>query len=503
MGAAVVGFLKTAVLAVLLCAGGGLAARAEPVRITFVQANDISDIGGTADRGGYARLATIINSERAAGHALFVHVGDTFSPSLLSSFDKGAHIVDILNQLQVDVFTPGNHEFDFGAAAFRDRLAEADFPVLSSNVFEADGLAPTRMVQDIWMEIEGIRIAFYGLTTDETPVISSPGTITFANPLATAVAKAAELRAAGADLVVALAHTPLNTDLALFRNNVADLILSGHDEHLMTYYNGTVALTESSAQAGWVVVTTLNVEKTLPGDGPGSLNWWPEFRIIDTADIEPDPAIAAMIADYTAQLDTELGVPVGRIAFPLDSRRATVMGAESSMGNLVADAMRAAVEADVAIVNGGSIRGDRLYPAGTELTRRDILTELPFDNRTLKLEVTGAQLLAALENGFSEIQLGAGRFPQISGIYVEVNTRAAVGNRVTAVRIGGRALVQTATYTLATNDFIAGGGDGYTILRNAPRLIDLSASQLATSQVIGFIENGVGMIPGPPRMVLR
>src|SRR5690606_16516959 len=122
------------------------------------------------------------------------------------------------NQIGIDVFTPGNAEFDFGPDVFRERIAEANFPVLSSNVLEADGTVPANMVQDHWLEIDGIRIAFYGLTTEATPVISSPGAdFTFAATVTTAVAKAAELRAAGADFVVALAHTPMAIDLTLFR----------------------------------------------------------------------------------------------------------------------------------------------------------------------------------------------------------------------------------------------------------------------------------------------
>src|SRR5690606_4067632 len=102
---------------VILLALAGTASAA-PVTISFVLTGDISEMEGTGERGGFARLATIVNQERAAGHAYFIHAGDTFSPSLLAGFDRGEHIIDLLNQMRVDVFVPGNHEFDFGPDIF-------------------------------------------------------------------------------------------------------------------------------------------------------------------------------------------------------------------------------------------------------------------------------------------------------------------------------------------------------------------------------------------------
>ena len=126
--------------------------------------------------------------------------------------------------------------------------------------------------------------------------------------------------------------------------------------------------------------------------------------------------------------------------------------------------MRAAVDADVAITNGGGIRADREYAAGTKLTRGDILAELPFGNKTVKLELTGAQLREALENGFSQVEEGTGRFPQVSGLAVEVDLSKPAGERVKSVDGRRRPLDDAKTYTLATNDFMARGGDGYSVL---------------------------------------
>ena len=174
------------------------------------------------------------------------------------------------------------------------------------------------------------------------------------------------------------------------------------------------------------------------------------------------------------------------------------------MGNLIADAMRAAVGADVAITNGGGIRADKQYPAGQRLTRRDILSELPFGNTTVLLEVTGEQIKAALENGVSQVRELGGRFPQVSGIVAEVELKEPVGSRVKSVRIDGRPLDPAKTYRLATNDFMGRGGDGYRAFVGAKNLIDASASQLMASQVIDHVAKAGTIAPKVEgRVVLR
>ena len=242
----------------------GTALAQEAVTIRFVQTNDIDRMSPEKGRGGFAKLATVIKEEKAKGNAFFVHAGDTISPSLLSGFDKGAHVIDILNRMGVDAMAPGNHEFDLGDAAFRARMAEAKFDVLATNIVDGNGL-PANTKPDKMVEVQGIKVAFFGLTTEETPIASSPGTIKFSSTIDTARAKAKELREKGADIVVAVAHTPLEVDMIVARSAGVDLIIGGHDEHLLAFYDGKVALTESESQANYVVITELAVTKAHEG----------------------------------------------------------------------------------------------------------------------------------------------------------------------------------------------------------------------------------------------
>ena len=203
--------------------------------------------------------------------------------------------------------------------------------------------------------------------------------------------------------------------------------------------------------------------------------------------VEPDADMLARVKAYEAQLSTELDRQIAVLDRPLDTRETSVRSGETAFGNMLADCLRAATGADIALVNGGGIRGDRLYEAGTKLTRRDIFTELPFGNRTILTQVYGQNLRLALENGFSALGKTAGRFPQISGMFVVATQSQPVGSRVKSVTIQGVPLDDSRIYTLATIDYLAKGGDGYTSLAKANASADMG-DHLLVNDLITYIE---------------
>lgn len=479
------GFLSASLLGLLLAAP----AAAEPVTLKLLHVNDLDRIEESGERGGLARLMTLVNRERAAGgEVLFTHGGDSISPSLLSGFDKGAHIIDLFNEAELDLMVLGNHEFDFGAAVTRQRVAEARFPILSANaVDDASGAALEGTLATWTHEAGPYSVGFIGLTTPETPEISSAEGVSFQPLVETARRLSDKLREQGADLVVALAHTGIAEDLELVNGDSGiDILLSGHDHLEITYYNGQRAFVEAGSQGEKLMVVEV-VMDTVEGRGGPEFVWEPQFRILSTAGVEPDAAMAGKVQGYLDQLSKELDIALGKSSVPLTSERAKVRGEETALGNLIADAMRQGVQADVALTNGGGIRGDKTYPAGVTLTRRDIQTELPFGNRTVKLKVTGAQLLEALEHGVSNVEEGAGRFPSTSGIAMTWSRNALPGERVKSVSVNGKPLDPMASYTVATNDFLAKGGDGYAIFTEAETLIDAAAAKYMASMVMDFV----------------
>jgi 5'-nucleotidase/UDP-sugar diphosphatase len=462
------------------------------VNLTLVVFSDIYEMSERDGRGGFARIAGGLKAERAKGKNVIVaHAGDTLSPSLTSSVDKGAHIVELLNRLGIDVFTPGNHEFDFGEAVFRQRMGEAKFALLAANLRDASGRALPGFADSKIIDVEGVKVGIFGLTDDEAARRSSPGTLKLMPAIETARREAQALRDAGADLVVVVTHSEWQDDLRLAKLGPIDIVLSGHDHNLLVAYDGRAVVGET--QADGVNLVAIDVEMRIADDGVK--RWTPRFRVIDTADVAPDPTISASVAQYQAAVDKALDVDIGVTRTPLDSRKASVRGQETAIGDFFADAMRAAAGADVAIINGGGIRGNRNYAAGTKLTRKDIARELPFNNQLVTLELTGAELRAALENAVWLIDRDAGRFAQISGARIVVRRDAVPGSRLVSIKIGGKPLVDAKLYKVATIDFLARGKDGYVALMRGKPLVSDLEGPLLTNVIIDAIEKAGSIAP--------
>jgi 2',3'-cyclic-nucleotide 2'-phosphodiesterase (5'-nucleotidase family) len=485
-------------LTLLLAVGAGTFARHAraadaTVRVSFVLVNDFYRIdSGVETRGGFARLAAAVGSERARAEAerrrvFFVHAGDTLSPSLMSSVDSGAHMIALFNDLGLDAFVPGNHEFDFGKDVYLQRASEARFPILAANLRDPAGTPLPRHQDRILVAVDGLKIALIGSTYDRTPQASNPGDLVFADTRSTIRQNAEAARVAGADLVVAIVHADKETGAALMNGHVVDLVLSGHNHDLHIDFDGRTALMESQADAHYLNVVDLDVAVTASAKGR-RIAWWPSFRPVDTAKVAPDPAFAAKVAAYEAGLARIFDLEIATLAAPLDSRTPVVRGEEAAIGDLVADALRKAASADIAIFNGGGIRGNRLYPAGTKLKRSDIVEELPFGNKTIVANIPGKAIVAALENGFSELDRPSGRFPQVSGLVVTVDRAAPQGQRVRSVEIRGERLDPSRRYRLATNDFLARGGDGYWMLAGEMRASIDSGARLVAQDVIAYVE---------------
>ena len=471
--------------------------------LTLLLVNDIYKMGEERGRGGFARLNAIVKAERARGvPLLYVHAGDMFSPSLMSGFDQGAHTVELLNIAPPDVFVPGNHEFDFGVEAYGKRRQESRFAYFAANLRDAAGAVLPGHEDGRVVTLGGVRVGVFGLALPNTPQVSSSGTLTFLPAMDTVRREAARLRAEGAALVVCCAHTDRATDLEIVRSRLVDVLLTGHDHDLAVTYDGRTAMVESNEEGNFVTA----VDLTIGTSGEGAerrVTWTPAFRINDSRAVTPDPETLAVVRRYEAVLSQELDVVVATVERELDTRTASVRSGETAFGNLVADAMRAATGADIAITNGGGIRGNRTYPIGHALSRRDILTELPFGNRTVRVEATGADILLALENGLSQVEQRAGRFPQVSGLVAEVDRSRPAGSRVVRVSVGGAPLDPARVYAVATNDFLMRGGDGYGMLGARARDLDVQGKLVASDVMVHARHLGRIGIGVEGRMVFR
>jgi 5'-nucleotidase / UDP-sugar diphosphatase len=463
--------LFRAVGLMLVAAGLALPGRthAATVHVSILHFSDAYDIAPASGQGGWAEAAALIRAERARQiNTVVTYGGDLISPSFMSSLTQGSQMIALMNELAIDYAVFGNHDFDFGPEILAERIAESKFVWLATNTRNAEG-KPFAGVHPIAIRRVGpATLGFVALLTPDTATESSPGPdVVFLPPESAAEEAVKTLRAAGVDVVIALTHESLEADRALARTvSGIDLILGGDEQGATTTQEGGIPILKGGPNAETLVSVDLTIDK--PEGGPVRLQ--ANYRLLSTSGVKPDASIAAKIASYRELFDRRLAEPVATLSSELDSRFATVRSGESSMGDVIADALLDAGRADAAIMNGGGIRGDRLYAAGSVLTRKDVQRELPFANTLVVVELSGSALLRALENGVSQVARQAGRFPQVAGLSFSFDPGKPAGKRISKGMIDGALLEPKKLYKLATNDYLARGGDGYDSLRDARRV---------------------------------
>jgi 5'-nucleotidase len=462
------------------------------VRVTLLQVNDVYQFAPVDQgaRGGLARLLTMKKAiEKESPNTLFLLSGDTISPSVESITYKGAQMIDAWNAAQLDYSTFGNHEFDFGPDVLRQRIQESKFKWVAANVIDKKTGKPFGEAEAyVVREFDGVKVAIFGLTLEETKVTSRPGPdIDFLNPCETARKTVAEIHARGIKTVIALTHLSMSEDKEVARCADIDVIIGGHEHTLLESTSGGAPIFKMTADARELGQIDLNISKST--GAVESIDW----KIIPVTDKTPeDPQFAAINRKYGALLK-ELSRVVGSSKVDLDARSAIGRNQETNVGDLIADAFRAATGAEVGFMNGGSIRADEIISAGP-LTRRDILSILPFKNKVVKVEVSGATLREMLEHGVARSAEDAepGRFPQVSGIRFTFDARRPPGSRIVDLSVNAKPLDEKKMYTLAASDYIAiDGGDGYAMLQTARVLIPREKAQFDSDVVQAAIAGKV------------
>jgi 5'-nucleotidase len=423
-------------------------------------------------RGGIARVGTLQKQIRAQSpNTLFLLSGDFISPSVASRLFKGKQMIAALNAAGLDIATLGNHEFDFGPDVLRERMKESRFAYTIANVFDKQAGQPFGGAsQYIIRELAGVRVAIFGLLLAETASVSAPGPgVRFDDPIAAGKRLSRELRRQGADIIIALTHLPMRDDKRLAAEADIDLIVGGHEHELLESFAGRTLITKMGSDGRNLGRIDLNVARVASRAGQARSRVSRARFKLQSADLEAipvtdavadDPGVAAVVGEYEKQLNATLGEVIGKTSVALDARASVIRFGESNLGNFLADVYKQAVGADCALVNSGGIRSDTTYGPG-DLTKKDILSILPFENTLVKARLTGAHIKRLLEHGVSVAGQEDGRFPQVSGLVFTYDARRPVGSRVTSIELGGKAVDPEKSYTIAVNAYLLGGGDGY------------------------------------------
>ncbi len=446
--------------------------------------------------GGVARLITALGEARgrAGDNVLLVDGGDQFQGTLFYTYYKGEMTAEFMNQLGYDAMTVGNHEFDDGPEVLRAFVDAVEFPVLMSNAdVSGEEMLADAIQKSTIIERGGEKIGLIGLTPLDTPELASPGpNIVFTPPADAVQAEVDRLTEEGVNKIVVLSHSGFGVDKQVAENTTGvDVIVGGHSNTLL-----------SNTQEGAVDVypvmvgDTAIVQAYAYGKFLGELNvtFDDEGKIIEASgepilidgQVAEDQAALDRVAELAQPLEEIRNRVVASTTAPIEGNRDVCRAMECEMGNLVADAMLDRVKDQgivAAIANSGGLRAS--IDEG-EVTMGEVLTVLPFQNTLSTFQVSGADIMAALENGVGQIEEGAGRFPQVAGMTFAVDPAAEPGSRVSDVTIAGEPLDPEATYGLVSNNYVRNGGDGYKMFVDAenaydfgPDLADVTAEYMA------------------------
>jgi 5'-nucleotidase len=456
--------------------------------------------------GGSARLITAIRDRRAAAeNPLLVDGGDQFQGSLFYTYYKGKAAAEMMTALGYQAMTVGNHEFDDGPEVLRGFMDAVGFPVLMSNADVSreptlkDVLMPSTVI-----EVGGQKIGLIGLTPEDTAELASPGkNITFTDPAEALTREVAKLTAGGVDKIVVLSHSGYEVDQRVAAEvSGIDVIVGGHSHTLLANtlegaagpYPTWVTAPDGSrvaiVQAGSYGKYLGELKVTFDDNGAVK-DATGEPAVMDAA-VAEDTALKARIAELAKPLDEIRNEVIAEAGAAIDGSRDNCRTRECEMGNLVADAMLARMKAQgiqIAIANGGGLRAS--IDAGP-VTMGEVLTVLPFQNTLATFRLKGADVIAALENGVSQVEEVKGRFPQVAGIkYAWTRGKPANEGRILEVMVReGDAWVPIdpeRLYGVVANNYVRSGGDGYKVFAEraleaydfGPSLEDVVAAYLA------------------------
>ncbi len=436
-------------------------AAGEPLELTVVHFNDSHAREGEG-KVDMARIAGKVNDMRNhRENVLLLDAGDTLHGRPIANLFRGYSIAMIRNTMGVDAAVPGNHDFNYGSKRLTQLAGYTNYPWLAANLIEDKTGKP--LLDDYLIKwFDGYKVGIFGLATPETVFKSHPDNVkglTFGDPLVTAQTYAKKLKDAGCDYIICLGHIGLDGGTEILSSEICDavpeidLFVDGHSHTVLQ--NGLPTKNGIVVQTGEYLNNVGVVKITVTPDGKKTTdvslvnekvtNTWPIMTQTFT-----------LIASYGEAVDDISSQVVGSTDADLIGEREVVRKGDSNLGNLIVDAIRSSTGADVALNNGGNVR---TTIAKGDITYGQLLEVMPFGNIVVTKDVTGADILAALEQGVSVYPDTNGGFLHISGGSYTYDPSKPKGERIVECTIGGEAIDPAKTYSLATNDFLAAGGD--------------------------------------------
>jgi len=501
--------LTTSVAALALMSG----AAAADYKLNVIHINDlhsriepISKYDGTCAEednaegkcfGGVARVATMIAElrEQLAGeNVIVVDSGDQYQGSLMYATYKGDVEIEFMNKIGFDAMAVGNHEFDDGDEGLLKLIDGVSFPIVSGNLdVSASNILAGKLSDHVILEVGGEKIGIVSALAVDTPETSSPSdAVIFSDEIENLQHDVDALTEAGVTKVIALTHVGAKKDLEIAAAvSGLDAVVGGHSHTLFSNTDEKAAYAYPEMVGGVPVVQAGAFSKyvghmVLTFDDAGNVTSATGDTILLDASVEENAEVKARVAELAGPIEGLKATIVASSTDLIEGSRDVCRAVECAMGNLVTDAMldRAKGQGvEIAIQNGGGLRASI---AAGDVSMGDVLTVLPFQNTLSTFQVSGEAMVAALENGVSKMDEGAGRFPQVSGMTFTVDPTAEVGARISDVMVGGAPIDLAKIYGVVSNNYVRNGGDGYAMFEGAanaydfgPDLADVTAEYLA------------------------
>lgn len=458
-------------LAVPVCGG-----QPSSVQLTILHINDLhghllpyvdKNVSETKQLGGVARMAKMIDDERSKNPngSLLLAAGDMFQGTPISNVFRGESVITVMNHLKFDAMSIGNHEFDWGLSTLERLAGAASFPFLAANIQDEQGRGLPLVKPYVILTRENLKIAVIGVTTPDTAYITKPDHVSeliFRRPSTVLPQLIEAVKAGGAHLIVLLSHLGLDADRETAESiSGIDVIVGGHSHTALgnpLRVKETI-IVQAGAYGAYLGVLQLKIDPSTHKIVDFTAE--NELKTVLTDPGDPvDGQVAAIVQGFDDKIRSEFARVVGEAAVDLIRSR----NSESNVGDLICDALREASGADIALQNGGGIRTD--IPKG-KITMEQVYTLLPFDNVLVVMDLKGSQIRRILEqNANSEHAI-----LQVSGMNVQYDMTRPVGSRITNVHVSGMALEPGKTYRVASNDFLAAGGDQYSTFKDGKNVV--------------------------------
>ena len=464
-------------------------------KITILHTNDTHGRLKVDDKViGIDTVAAIKNNTE---NSILVDAGDTIHGLPFVTLSKGQDAVDLLKAAGYEFIVPGNHDFNYGYERLVElfnngtklKSGETTLRMLASNV-KKDGksLFESNYIKEMEVNGKTVKVGFFGIATEETSYKTNPNNvkgIDFTSPVEAAKEQVEDLESQGADVIVALSHvgTDESSDPTAYDviNEVdgIDVYVDGHSHD--TFENGVKVNDTLLVSTGEYLSNLGKVELEL-NENNEVVNATASLITKEQAlSVTPDEEVSSKIQEISSTQEEVLSEVIGTNDNFLDGDRNSVRFGETNLGNLITDAMLNETGADIAITNGGGIRAS--IDEG-DITKGDVVSVLPFGNYIVTKQLTGAQIKEILEFGVRAYGESLGGFPHVSGIKFVVDPSREVGDRIISLTINGEDLDMNKTYTVATNDFTAAGGDDYPCFGEVPTLNEYSSLEESVGNFI-------------------